>query len=476
MSKKILLVTALILVLALSVTIFAGCESYKNTKFEMDSASTASSNGGLVVYHGDYVYFVNGYSGYLDGFKENWFGKVLKGAILRIKKTETDMSKAEVIVPKSCISDTKKGFSIYGDYIYYTSSSATETKSGTVDTSDLIFMRTRLDGQKTQIILTIEDGLSTEYKYTPDGLVYLSDGTLYFKSTTGKIKAKKKGNVIAEKVTAVKFPESENYNGSYGVADYFFYTKSNAEGGNYTNELYVAKADGSVNKKLIDQYTFTATPATDSKHAYSVSLVATKDEGNALTLLYKKSYYLSTSSTSTLEGTFMYKFDSSFNFKPENEIKLTASDVSSATIIGYEQGVLSASSTLTLYTYDFAGQKANAPVVFSDEAASNKISSATVLGVNDGYVYYYNSDKLVYRYKMDGTANVEYINKNKINTDANAAELVVDGDNAYIYYINGDKGDYLYRVDLKSYDRKEATVDDVLFGKMTSADAAKYAE
>ena len=447
MSKKILLVTALVLVLVLSVAIFAGCESYKNTKFEMDSASTATDNGGLVVYHGDYVYFVNGYSGYLDGFKENWFGKVLKGAILRIKKSDVaDMSKAEVIVPKACISDTKKGFSIYGDYIYYTTSSATETKSGTVDTSDLQFMRTRLDGQKTEVILTVEDGLSTNYKYTPDGLVYLSDGTLYFKSTTKKIRAKKKGDVIAEEVTAVTFPESKNYNGSYGVADYILYTKASADSGNYTNELYVAKADGSVNKKIVDQYTYTKTPATDSKHAYSISIVASKDEGDALTILYTKNYYLSTSSTSTLEGTFMYKFDSSFEFKPEKEIKLSSSSISSATVLGYNEGVLSASSTLTLYTYDFANNTANAPVLFADEDVSNKISSATVLGVNGGYVYYYTSDKLVYRYKMDGSANVEYVNKNKINTDANAPELVVDGNNAYVYYINGDKGDYLYRL------------------------------
>jgi hypothetical protein len=476
------LITAILLVTVLAVGVFAGCESYKNTKFEMDSVSVpALSNGGSVVYHGDYIYFINGYSGYLDGFKENWFGNVLKGAILRIKKSDvSDMSKAEVIVPKSVISDSEnRGFSIYGEYIYYTSSSATETKSGTVDTSELQFMRTRLDGQNTAIILKIANGLSTTYKYTPAGLVYLSDGTLYFKSTSGKLNSKKKGDVIAEKVSAVHFPVSQTYDPSkgYAVADHFFYTKASEETGNYTNQLYVASADGKVNKKIIDQFTYTKTPATDSKNAFSISVVASKDEGSALTLLYKKSYYLGTSSSAIVDGMYMYKFDnSSFNFDPAKEIKLTATNISAAYVVSYDQGFLATSGTLTLYSYDFTTASANAPVVFADKTATNKISSATVIGVDQGYVYYYNSDPKVYRYKMDGSANVEYIGSNKMKTDFIAPELVAADDATYVYYFNTDKGDYLYRLNASGYDRKESKSDDILFGIMTSEDAAKYAE
>ena len=481
MSKKVLLVIAVVLVAVLTIGVLVGCESYKNTKFKMDDATIATNNGGLVVNHGDYIYFVNGYSGFLDGFKENWFGNVLKGAILRIAKGETDMSKAEVIVPKSCISSASNaGFSIYGDYIYYTSSSTTETKSGTVDTSEIQFMRTRLDGQKTKVILKIENGMSTQYKYTPDGLVYLSDGTLYFKSTSGTINTKKKGTVLAEDVASVHFPVSETYDASvgYATADYFFYTKSNKESGNYTNELYVAKADGSVNKLLIDQYTYTSTPTTDSKHAYSISIVASKDEGDALCLLYTKSYYPTPSSTSTLEGTYMYEFkNSSFTFNKAEEIKLSSTEIKSATIIGYNSGVLSADGTMKLYTYDFDAKSANDPVVFADEAGSNKISDSKIIGVKGEFVYFYNSsDKLIYRYKLDKSGNVEYINKNKIHDSFIAPELVVDGLSAYIYYFNDDKGQYLYRVDLNSYDRKEKTVTDILFGQMTSEEASKYAD
>lgn len=473
MAKRFFSTVVIALVLAVVIGVFVGCESYSNESFEMDNATVSESNGGYVVAHGDYLYFINGYSDYLDGTKENWFGNVLKGAVLRIGKNETDMSKAEVIVPKSVIADksTCQGISIYGEYVYYVSSGVAEDRTGAVITSTLQFLRTRLDGQDTSVILEIEDGLSTSYKYTPNGLVYLLDGTVYFKSTEGKIKTSDKGSVIVEDVANVYFPQSVKADSAEGVrvADYFFYTKANEDSSVYTNELYVASPDGSVNKNLINATTYTDDPIKNSDKSYSVSIVSMKDEGDALTVVYTKSYYLGTSSSSTVDGTYMYKFDKQFNFDPEAEIKLSTTSLSSLTIISYEEGVVSTSSTMTLYSYDFENKKANAPILFSND--DSKITSATVIGIYNGYIYYYTSSSCATRIAIDRSSNIEILSSSEVCSSFMAPELVVVDDNAYIFYLSEDGSDYLYRVNVSAYNpRGDEEVEDILFGIKTEAD------
>lgn len=473
MAKRFFSTIVIALVLAVVIGVFVGCESYNNTSFEMDNATVSESNGGYAVAHGDYIYFINGYSDYLDGSRENWFGNVLKGAILRIGKNETDMSKAEVIVPKSVISDksTCQGISIYGQYIYYVSSGVEEDRSGAVITSTLQFLRTRLDGQDTSVILELEDGLTTSYKYTPDGLVYLLDGTVYFKSINGKLKASDKGTVVAEDVVNVYFPQSETADSAVGVrpADYFFYTKANEDSSVYTNELYVASPDGSVNKNLINATTYTDDPVKNSDKSYSVSVVAMKDEGDALTVVYTKSYYLGTSSSATVDGTYMYKFDKQFDFDPSKEAKLSTTSLSALTIISYEKGAVSTSGTMTLYSYDFENKKANPPILYSND--DSKITSATVIGIHGGYIYYYTSSSCATRIAIDKSTNIETLSSSKVFSSFMAPELLVTGDNAYIFYLSEDYSDYLYRVNVSAYNpRGEEGVEDILFGIKTDAD------
>jgi hypothetical protein len=91
----------LIALLVLAV-LFAGCESYRNPVFSMgDKDAVVESNGGLAVKQGDYLYFVNGYTGYnTTDAQANWFGNVLKGAILRVKEGES-MDTARSLCPRT---------------------------------------------------------------------------------------------------------------------------------------------------------------------------------------------------------------------------------------------------------------------------------------------------------------------------------------------------------------------------------------
>lgn len=467
MKKKILLVVSILAILVIAITAFVGCESFKNSKLDMDSADSASSNGGSVIVHGDYIYFINGYSGLLSKYKENWFGNVVKGAVMRIKKTETDLSKAEVVVPKAVYSTaSNSGISIYGDYVYYVTSSSDENRDGTIDTSTLLFMRTRLDGQDTSVILEVANGLSTQYKYTPNGLLYVKDSNVYFKSTEGKIKTKDEGKVVASEISAVHFPVSTSYKkGENDIADYFFYTVTSSEIGDYTNTLYVCSPDGT-STKLIDKYTFTDTPDEDVKNAFSVSIVASKDLDGKLALIYRKDYYASTGSTTTANGMYMYVFDStSFSFNKANERKIASESLSSLTIID-ENTIIGASGVLTLYSYN------PEKPIFDTKAfvtEHGKIESATVVGVNDGYLYLIVSSQFK-RIKLDMSTNIETLGTNKVHTSFVAPELITVDGNTYIFYFNSSVSNYLYRLNLNSYNAATQEVDDELMGRKTQAD------
>lgn len=467
MKKKILLAVSILAILVIAITAFVGCESFKNSKLDMDSADSASSNGGSVIVHGDYVYFINGYSGLLSKYKENWFGNVVKGAVMRIKKTETDLSKAEIVVPKAVYSTaTNSGISIYGDYVYYVTSSSDENRDGSIDTSTLLFMRTRLDGQDTSVILEVANGLSTQYKYTPNGLLYVKDGNVYFKSTEGKIKTKDEGKVVASEISSVHFPVSTSYKkGENNIADYFFYTVTNSEIGDYTNALYVCSPEGNATK-LIDKYTFTDNPDEDVKNAFSISIVASKDLGGKLAVIYRKDYYASTGSTTTTKGTYLYVFDStSFSFNKDNERKIASESLSSLTIID-ENNILGASGVLTLYTYNAEKPIFDTTPFVTDHGS---ISSATVVGVNNGYVYLLLSNK-INRIKLDMSTNIETLGTNNVHTSFIAPELVEIDGNTYIFYFNSTLSNYLYRLNINSYNSSTQEIDDELIGTKTQAD------
>lgn len=468
MKKKVIVIIAIVLV---AILVLAGCESYKNARVEGgDPTAKVESNGGSIVKQGDYIYFINGYADYQTKAQDNWFGNVVKGAIMRIKAADLgDMSKAQVVVPKSVVSSASNtGFSIYGNYIYYVSPSVKEDRSGSVQNSDLQFMRTDLNGQNTQVILEIEGGKSTQYKYTSAGLTYVKDGKLYFKSTNAKkFKKNKDGEVIAEDVT-VFMPLNKTYDGEGTVDDVVFYTKSSEDTYDYTQTVY-AYVPGGEAKEIINKNTFVAagtdaTIAYKSQYSFSILGAATEADGK-VTLAYTKSYYTGTSSTGTTAGTYMYTFDATYAFDPTKEVQISQEALSAVTVIGKAEGVLSTSSTMTKYAADASG-KAALPEVFEDD--NGKISSATIVEVADGYVYYVASNQL-YSYKLDQSSYVNILGKNAVLSTSfiNPEIIVIDGKVNAVYFDKDDN--YLYRYTFEGA-KNNLSVEPTLLGVKKAAD------
>lgn len=165
------------LIAALCITLVSACTN-KVTPLEGNifTDAEAVSNGGFAVEKGDYIYFINGVE---SNTADNTFGDVVKGAVMRISKSDfsaRNYSSVDTVVPQIAYSgNSNAGIFIYGDYIYYATPSTEKTSDGEVQNSYLAFKSTKLDGTGTTKSYFFQSSSnSVEYRYVEvDGVVYL---------------------------------------------------------------------------------------------------------------------------------------------------------------------------------------------------------------------------------------------------------------------------------------------------------------
>lgn len=201
-SKKLLALIAAC-ACAASTVAFASCGKgdYKGDDLGagFDKAAAVSSNGGFAVEKGDYVYFVNGAEAYTAG---NVYGEVLKGALLRVSKTDLAAGNftndtVKTVVPSLFVSQNfNAGIFIYEDYVYYATPTTDKNLDGVVENSYVDFKRAKIDGSEAPM-----DGYffrlssnSANYRFVQgaDGTVYCmyeEDGALKSFNTSTKTTA-----------------------------------------------------------------------------------------------------------------------------------------------------------------------------------------------------------------------------------------------------------------------------------------------
>ncbi len=191
-AKKIISILAATTVLS-SVLAFAACgdESYTGKKLDgYDGTKTAvASNGGFAVQKGDFVYYINGAEDYAAS---NEYGKVKKGALMRISNADLSAGsyeKAQTVVPMLLVSqDYDSGIYLYGDYVYYaTPTTDKDVESGQTRTDYIDFKRAKLDGSwaMKDYYFRLDDN-STSYRFVEEGegenktvyCLYEEDGAL----------------------------------------------------------------------------------------------------------------------------------------------------------------------------------------------------------------------------------------------------------------------------------------------------------
>lgn len=164
--------------ISLGLFLVSACSGYHKSK-PLDYVSTtdkAVSNGGFAVEKGGYIYFINGKEA---NTADNTFGSVVKGAIMRISKTDFEARKyssVQTVVPNIAYSgNNDAGIYVYGDYVYYSTPSTDKNSDGETLNSNLDFKSTKLDGTGTMKSYYVQlTDATAQYRYVEvDGTVYL---------------------------------------------------------------------------------------------------------------------------------------------------------------------------------------------------------------------------------------------------------------------------------------------------------------
>ena len=191
--KKICSVLAAATLLGSAFSFVSCKDEYKGTKLDYTASTEAAvDNGGFVVEKGGYVYFINGVE---SNTAKNKYGSVVKGALMRISRTNLDArdyTKTEMVVPMLFVAkDYTSGIYIYGDYVYYaTPTTDKSVKGGTVENSYIDFKRAKLDGSTAMKDYYFRlSNNAASYRFVQAGenntvyCMYEKDGNLYSYNT-----------------------------------------------------------------------------------------------------------------------------------------------------------------------------------------------------------------------------------------------------------------------------------------------------
>lgn len=472
MSKKII---SLIIVILVASVLFAGCESYKmNTLSEVsDPNAVVTSNSGLAVKQGEYIYFINGKSDYAyTESSENYFNhknNQLKGAILRGKLSDNgSIENVVTVVPKNVMTSyTSGGFYIYGDWIYYTSPTTTADFSGNMKSdSALVFYRTKTDGSKTQKICEVE-GTTFEYVVTPECILYTSANSLYRVDLTANRNFK--SEQIVETYSAIRFFVNPSFNPATSAYNAVaVYTKSSDDESAMTNELYYVNAQGE-SKLLINQNTFTDDPlnVNNITKVYNVTVTNAFVANDKAIIYYTLAY--TRGGTSTVAGSYSYVIDGQA-FDEAKQKQIHHATISTTAPIDE-------SSYYYLDTNIYKLYKDGVETEIIDFGATVTVMSIENVAGKD-YIYYLSSSAL-HRREISLTgeevkSNAQVIKAtSQIATDWLSSEYL----SGYIFYTNSANNNYTYALKLDTYNVLDSEMlVDTLIGFKTKADLAAEEE
>ncbi len=233
--KKILKSCLLMLVAVCVSFSFVGCKkkvspTTTNTS-NIKLSNGVSTNGGMTVVHGDYLYFINGTKDN-DGKSQK---KNTRSAICRVKynietgKTSGDM---EVVV-NELVGFSDGALHIFGDYLYYTTPCNGENSSGTVLFNKTVFKRYDLVNKKSYTLYTTELNSSSEVVNYAYYVVGETLNLVVYEKTNATIKSFKIDKKVTENYTISDVTGcvlSENYgkvttSSAVDANSYVYFTK-----------------------------------------------------------------------------------------------------------------------------------------------------------------------------------------------------------------------------------------------------------
>ena len=206
-SKKILaLATAA--VLSAGALSLAACDKKFAPPSDIATGDVTSNSGFVVsIDNGDpeksYYYFINGVETYTS---DNTYGAPVKGALMRVKKSEFAKGNGagEVVIPSLIVSgDYTAGIFLYGDRVYYATPTNVRNTSGVVENTYLDFKSAKNNGSDIKDLFRLSSNTPVFRFVEVEGTVYAvyaegsSSYTLHsYNTATGK------DTVLAQGVTS----------------------------------------------------------------------------------------------------------------------------------------------------------------------------------------------------------------------------------------------------------------------------------
>ena len=432
-------ITKIALVILTFSLLLSGCSADKNFKVSDGPlpTDTVSSNGGMVVQKGNFVYFINGIS---STNAKNAFGEPVKGSVVRMDLTTKD---TVIVVPKVVLSSyTKGGIYIFGNKIYYTSPSVEKDKNGNRLSSYLDYFSANLDGSGTKKILTTISN-SFAYKFfEKDNVVYL----IYIDTTKGTI-------YLVNTENSSRTVVLDNYTGTPILADdgNIYFTKAVYKDENkdetftYNRLFKISYTGGQAEEiKLADNET------TITQDKFTVTLREVKIFGNDTVLYYTKRSATDIPDPITVpQALFCYKIGAASDFL------LLANAPGSFDFTN----IIYLSEKTFIGAYGPEGQQSSLYYVDCEDYNPVRLmpNPSKILKIDGDYIYYLkdvNAQSVLYK-KMFNVADANF------EIDREGEEVLADisftisgldpeiiGDYIYFVRADGDYINYMYRFNL----------------------------
>lgn len=439
-----------ILILAACVSFLPGCSS--GLTGGPAKADAVTSNGGMAVQKGEYLYYVNGYL--KANGTENSYGKVDFGAIYRTKlvnnKLDLDengnLQNNDLVVSKLAGFE-KSGFYIYGENIYYATPNTEQNRNdGKVDTNLLDFYRINLNGTgNTRLYKSEVSSANTQFSfYEVNGKVYLS---VYDTEKLVVVDcASKTDTVVAEDVKSVVMPEvTENNpenNAISTIESRIYYTrKATEEEGNEGNILAYVDLNNiseEITAKNIDPNT-------------TYTLKGLSNGGNG------SSYLLYTNNQSGSDLYYCVKFVNN-EIDLNNQIKLSTIAQSNnvylytdASAQNNEQGIITTNANGKLTLIDLVSDYEEDCVVYDD------LGKVTILKVVGTKVFYYDENNQLFVVDLTDSSKTatQLTTKDESYDFSIKVNFDINGEYVYVYKTytgdapeegDAESGTYLIRI------------------------------
>lgn len=460
--KKFLL---LVLTLFLSTTVLlTGCDK-KGLKDNPNTDDPVTSNGGMAVVKGDYLYYVNGFKTYqnLEKDKDNVWGKQLFGAIYRVKMNNnviahTDegfLEKSEVVVPQ-IVGTENACFYIFGDYIYYATPNMQKDEYGNLLNARSNICRVNINGTGNKVLYTTDQTLTstnwTMYELDDTVYVVMLDGS---KVVSINANAKKPTTtVMTSSATSAGLIKTDKYipadkiaNKTLdGINNYVYYTRAITEDdnlGNLGGNILARVKLGDTKEEIVASNGNTYT-ITDAKN-------------NSL-------YYTRTTSTnSAISVLCKYELSSEKTFVASKETEISRGSYSSTLIldqdttqyIGNEIVTIDSSNNINLITV--INKKQEIKTIYTGSATVSPIGlyGSTLFFTEDGAIMYIDVTAV--------TPEAKTVETDSKTIKTSDTFFDYDGRNVYFYSAYTPEGAsdanyYLNRTDLQASDVKSEFV------------------